>query len=150
MQAIISKYVSPTNYRGARVKASCERGSITLSWPDELSGEAVHVWAKDQLITRFVKEDAERYASKENPWTRPTVCGQIPSGEYVHVFTGHPQGNARLIEAAPDLLGALELALATIERLAPSHRGFDSTRGTKDVVCAAIDKATVGEAEGSK
>lgn len=156
MQAIISKYISPTNYRGARVKASCERGSITLSWPDELSGEACHIWAKEKLIARFVKEDAERYGDKPgygthvNPWTRPTVCGQIPSGEYVHVFTGHTQANPRLIEAAPDLLGALELALATIERLAPSHRGFDSTRGTKDVVCAAIDKATVGSAEGSK
>lgn len=93
MQAIISKYVSPTNYRGARVKASCERGSITLSWPDELSGEACHVWAKEQLIARFVKEDSERYGSEANPWTRPTVCGQIPSGEYVHVFTGSKEGS---------------------------------------------------------
>lgn len=51
------------------------------------------------------------------------------------------KANARLIAAAPDLKNALEIALATIERLAPSHRGFDSTRGTKDVVMAALAKA---------
>ena len=51
------------------------------------------------------------------------------------------EANARLIGAAPDLKNALEIALATIERLAPSHRGFDSTRGTKDVVLAALAKA---------
>lgn len=49
--------------------------------------------------------------------------------------------NARLIAAAPDLLAALKLALATIERLAPSHDGFDGARGTKNCVCAAIAKA---------
>ncbi len=93
MQAISTKYLSPTNYKGARVKAECERGSITLSWPDELSGDAVHIWAKGELIKKFVAEDAKRYGSKENPWVRPTVCGQIKSGEYVHVFTGSKEGS---------------------------------------------------------
>jgi hypothetical protein len=70
-----------------------------------------------------------------------------PLGEEVagaSSFTsGHEEtlANARLIASAPDLLEALNLALATIERLAPSHRGFDSTCGTKDVICAAISKA---------
>lgn len=91
MQAIISKYICPTNFHGARIKAKCERGSITLSWPYELNQEAAHVWAKGQLIARFLREDAERYGTKRNPWADPTVCGQIPSGEYVHVFTGHKQ-----------------------------------------------------------
>lgn len=43
-----------------------------------------------------------------------------------------------------EMLAALEIAIATIERLRPSSRGFDSTRGTKDVVCAAIEKAKGG------
>lgn len=54
---------------------------------------------------------------------------------------GNYAANARLIASAPELLSALQIALATIERLAPSHRGFDSTRGTKDVICSAIAAA---------
>ena len=86
MKAFTSKYICPTNYKGARVKAECERGSITLSWPDELSGEAVHVWAVDQLVAKFVAEDKARYGTSKNPWLNPRAVGQLKSGEYVHVF----------------------------------------------------------------
>ena len=57
--------------------------------------------------------------------------------------TGQTEGdaNARLIAAAPELLAALELAQATIERLSPA-RPFDSTQGTRDVIRLAIAKAT--------
>lgn len=51
------------------------------------------------------------------------------------------EANARLLAAAPDLLEALRLALATIERLKPPQ-AFDSTQGTRDVIRAAIAKAT--------
>lgn len=91
MQAIITKYLFPTNTRGARIKAECERGSITVSYHDELSeGEDVHRHAVNALIVRVVKEDAHRYGSdpKRNPWARPLACGQIPDGRYVFVFTG--------------------------------------------------------------
>ena len=108
MQAITTKYLCPTNFHGARIKAKCERGSITLSWPDELNSEAAHLWAKGQLIARFVKEDAERYGTKENPWTRPTACGQLYSGEYVHVFTG---------EKTAELYSALKRALPWLGKL---------------------------------
>ncbi len=49
--------------------------------------------------------------------------------------------NARLIAAAPELLEALQLASATIERLKPSQP-IDSISGTRDVINAAIAKAT--------
>lgn len=49
--------------------------------------------------------------------------------------------NAHLIAAAPGLLAALELALATIHRLSPPVP-YDSTQGTRDVIAAAIAKAT--------
>jgi hypothetical protein len=55
------------------------------------------------------------------------------------------EANARLIAAAPDLLNALELALATIQRLAPP-KPYDHTQGTRDVINAAIAKATGGAA----
>ena len=49
--------------------------------------------------------------------------------------------NAALIAAAPDLLAALEMAVATIERIAPKHGPFSSVDGTLSVASAAIAKA---------
>lgn len=89
MQAIITKYIGPTNSRGARIKAQCERGKIFFSYPYELSGEAVHRAAVDALTDKFAEEDAKRNGNpkESNPWKAPYITGQIPSGEYVHVFT---------------------------------------------------------------
>jgi hypothetical protein len=39
MQAIITKYLSATNHRGARVKASAQAGSLTVGWDDGLDVE---------------------------------------------------------------------------------------------------------------
>lgn len=50
--------------------------------------------------------------------------------------------NARLIASAPELLAALQVAVATIERLATVRNGFSSANGTLDVARAAIAKAT--------
>ncbi len=47
--------------------------------------------------------------------------------------------DARLIAAAPELLAALEIAEATLNRLAPD--GSRATQGTRDIICAAITKA---------
>ena len=37
MQAITTRYLPCTNCRGSRIKAECERGSITVSWDDSLN-----------------------------------------------------------------------------------------------------------------
>lgn len=89
MQAIITKYIGPTNSRGARIKAQCERGKIFFSYPYHLSGEAAHRAAVDALTDKFAEEDAKKYGTQKegNTWKMPFVTGQIPSGEYVHVFT---------------------------------------------------------------
>jgi len=52
------------------------------------------------------------------------------------------EANARLIAAAPELLAALEMALATVERLTVQHGPFSSTQGTQAVIRAAIERAT--------
>jgi hypothetical protein len=89
MQAIITKYLGPTNSRGARIKAECERGKIFFPFPYELSGDEVHRAAVHALVEKFAAEDVKQYGTPKdkNPWLRPFVTGQIPSGEYVHVFT---------------------------------------------------------------
>ncbi len=49
--------------------------------------------------------------------------------------------NANLFASAPDLLNALQIAKATIERLTVKHGPFSSTQGTLDVIGSAIQRA---------
>ena len=82
----MTKYLPATNTRGSRIKAICERGSITISYPQELSGYACHVAAVDALVARFAKEDAAKYGTERNPWSKPRVYGTLPNGDVVHVL----------------------------------------------------------------
>ena len=77
MQAIITKYFGPTNSRGSRIKATCAAGSVTISYPYELSGQACHRAAADALVQKMGWNDAH-YGG--------LLGGQLPSGEYVFVF----------------------------------------------------------------
>lgn len=90
MQAIITKFLCPTNVRGSRYKASCERGSLTVEIDHTLSNEENHRAACDALCARFDAEDAKKYGTPvcrtKWKWSRPKASGQIPSGEYVFCF----------------------------------------------------------------
>lgn len=95
MQAIITKVMSPTNTRGRRIKAACARGSFVVSHPDADNDEAAHVFVANALAARFADEDARPVnkggyvtSRSDNPWLRPRVVGQLPGGEYAHVYTG--------------------------------------------------------------
>jgi hypothetical protein len=87
MQAIITKYLPVTATKPARIKASCSRGSLTISvysgkMIQEVSGhdELNHICAAGELIKKFVKEDGN------DSWARPFKTGQLPNMDYVHVF----------------------------------------------------------------
>jgi len=89
MQAITTKYLSATNNRGSRIKATCDRGSITIPYPHELSGDAVHITAVFALVAAFADEDlASRGEPKDgNPWLRPFASGGLPGqAGMAHVF----------------------------------------------------------------
>lgn len=90
MQAIETKYLGPTNARGSRIKATCDRGSITIPYPHELSGDECHREAVRVLCAKFAQEDAAdpKYPTPlaENPWMRPFVTGSVKH-KYFHVFT---------------------------------------------------------------
>lgn len=90
MQAIVTRYVPATNTKPSRIKASCARGSVVVSYPHELSGEAVHSYGADSLVAKFVALDAKEYgtSSEKNPWNRKRIIGSLPSGEMAHVFVG--------------------------------------------------------------
>lgn len=53
MQAIITKYVGPTNTRGSRIKAMAEAGSVTVHYDDALTSTANHAEAAMALVRKF-------------------------------------------------------------------------------------------------
>lgn len=52
-QAIVTKFIGPTNYKGSRVKATADAGSITLHWDDALNSEDNHERAALALVLKF-------------------------------------------------------------------------------------------------
>jgi len=89
MQAIHTKYLPCTNVRGSRIKATCERGSLTIPYPHELSGDEVHREAVRQLLSRFIREDSEGdnpCPPERNPWNRPFTTGSLPDGTVAHIL----------------------------------------------------------------
>ena len=87
-QAIITKYIGPTNTRGARIKASCQRGSITIAWYYALNADENHAEAKNALVEKFAKEDEQQYGhpKEKNNWLRPMAHGVMDDGRHVFVF----------------------------------------------------------------
>lgn len=52
-QAIVTKYLGPTNTRGARVKAKAYAGSVIVSWDDALGTDANHDAAARALADKL-------------------------------------------------------------------------------------------------
>jgi hypothetical protein len=48
MQAIVTKYIGPTNHKPSRIKAKCEAMSITVTWRAELDSTENHDRAETQ------------------------------------------------------------------------------------------------------
>ena len=75
MKAIITKYISATDTKGSRIKASdSDRNSITIPYPHELSGEDVHRKAALALCEKM-------------QWSTDLIGGGLKNG-YVFVFRG--------------------------------------------------------------
>lgn len=88
MQAITTKYLPATNHNGARIKATCNRGSFTIGFDYSLSGDDIHIASASALIERFLAQDLKSGTPIEsNPWNRPFVSGGLPGQDgMVHVF----------------------------------------------------------------
>jgi hypothetical protein len=84
MQAIITRYLPPTQTKPARLKAFCSRGSITVT--EDCSREHAHIMAAKILINKFRIED-DNAANKTNSskWSLTFVTGMMPSGDYCHL-----------------------------------------------------------------
>lgn len=73
MQAIITKWIGPSNVRGSRVKASCDAGSVTLSWDHSLNIEHNHHTAALKLCAKL-------------GWTGKLASGGMPKAGYCYAF----------------------------------------------------------------
>src|SRR5271157_3365830 len=108
MKAIKTTYKGATNFKGSRIIASDEDGNrITISYPYELSGEAVHRKAAEALCDKM-------------QWTgkKGLIAGSLKNG-YVFVFSD-----------IPALRNALEIAEITVNRLDRNK----SAQGTLDII----------------
>jgi len=73
-QAIHTKFLGPTDYRGARIKATCDAGSLTIGYPYQANiGEDAHRIAAEALRDKL-------------GWTGQLIPGYLPDGSYAFVF----------------------------------------------------------------
>jgi len=74
MQAIQTKYLGPTNNRGARIKAWCAAGSKTMDYPYGLNTDLAHYSVAQELMIQL-------------GWTCDALHqGCLPDGSYCHVM----------------------------------------------------------------
>ena len=95
MQVITTKIMPATNTKPTRIKASCERGSIIVSYDHAGSAEEGHRHCALKLCRSFVEADAMQHGEASiasNPWARPFVSGQLANGDWVHVETIDTKG----------------------------------------------------------
>lgn len=72
MQAIITKYLGPTNSRGSRIVAKCWAGKVTVPWDYRLEVRENHEAAAKALIEELVQ-------SYSVPWDI-VAAGNMPDG----------------------------------------------------------------------
>ena len=77
MQAIITKYLCPTNNKGSRIKASCEAGSIMVPYHYEFDITMAHNYAANCLVNKL---------GWNSNYHGELITGQLPNGDYCHVF----------------------------------------------------------------
>jgi hypothetical protein len=78
-QAILTKFLPPTNYRGARIKAWCQAGSVTIDDPPELSGLDCHAEAVRQLCAKIDARCVKEYGEKVGRWSEKAwIAGAFP------------------------------------------------------------------------
>jgi hypothetical protein len=78
MQAITTKFLAPTNSRGARIKASCDAGSMIIPFPCGLNDEQAHAAAAMALVRKLGWTPENGY---NDQWHGGSV-----NGHYVFVY----------------------------------------------------------------
>lgn len=88
MYPIITKYLGPTNTRGSRIKAYCERGSVCVPYDHALNTDGNHIAARKALCERLILKDQKQNGcpTPDSPWLHYRLGGTLPRGfGMVHV-----------------------------------------------------------------
>lgn len=85
MQAIVTKYLAPANFKGTRVKATCASGYLIVEWEYEMDVEANHQRAADQLVARFGWDGNK------------LIGGTLPNGDYCWVMVPATKEDTRCV-----------------------------------------------------
>lgn len=75
MQAIITRYLPPSDHKGTRISASCKGGRVVLPYNYELDDTLNHFYAAMQLSRKMGWADEYTLAS-----------GTLPNGDTCHVL----------------------------------------------------------------
>ena len=91
-QAIATRYLCPTNTKPSRIKAICDRASITIPFPQGEGLADAHAVAVRALLAKFQREDgADRSWPSFDRW----VCGGMPqTSKDAYVWVQLPEGGA--------------------------------------------------------
>ena len=74
-QAIVTRYLCPTNTKPGRIKATCDRASIIITFPQGEDIVDAHAVAVRALLAKFAAEDG---ATRSWPAFERWVCGGMP------------------------------------------------------------------------
>jgi len=98
MQAIETKYLPPTNFRGARIKASAQAGSVTIPWDHALNVEGNHDAACEALVRKW-------------GWFGSWVRGALPSSRGNVYVCARREGDTGYRPPHPQAVNAYDLLL---------------------------------------
>jgi len=91
MQAIVTKFLGPTNTRPSRIKATCQARSITLSWEHAWNPMGNHRAAAQALATQL-------------GWHGRWIEGDLPDGSSVWTLDDQRSGSETFTVDALDML----------------------------------------------
>jgi len=118
MQAIVTKYLGPTNFKGSRIKATCDAGSVTIGYPHHASQYDAHRIAAGAL--------ADKLGWTEENGHGPMIGGGAPGGRG-EVFVFAPKRPHHVYPNPADMLTMLESlhhmsGLSELSENDPAHK----------------------------
>lgn len=95
MQAVVTRYVGPTNTRGSRVSVRCDAARMLVPWQCDLGSEENHATAILRMLLRL-------------DWCGNWVLGGLPDNcGCVAVCSRREHGNGRRVRVTDSLGGIL-------------------------------------------